>query len=286
MAGWVFIFLCAASSILIAHFFKVTEYRKLNTTRVLTVNYLIATIFAAVLAVREGVSVPQMNDITIAVIFAAAIGFVFIANFFIYSKSVHLNGVGITVAAMRVSLLVPVFISILWYQEVLSTPQWLGILIVFGALFLLLPNKRKLIKEPFSAGWLLVVLFIGTGVGDASLMVYETELSSVFSKEIFMGIVFFSAFLIGLTVLILKKNYAIKKEEWIMGAAIGVPNLLTSIFLILALEQLSGAIVYSSVNILTVLGATFVGVFRWKDHFTKLQWAGIGAAVVAILLLL
>lgn len=286
MTGWIFILLCAASSILIAHFFKVTEHKKLNTTRVLTVNYLIATIFAAVLAVREGVSVPLMSEITIPLFFAVIVGFVFIANFFIYSKSVHLNGVGISVAAMRVSLLVPVFISILWYQEVLSSPQWLGIMIVFGALFLLLPNKRKLIKEPFSAGWLLVVLFIGTGIGDASLMVYETELSSVFPKEIFMGIVFFSAFVIGLTVLIVKKNYTIKKEEWIMGAAIGVPNLLTSIFLILALEQLSGAIVYSSVNIITVLGATFVGVFRWKDRFTKLQWAGIGAAVVAILLLI
>ncbi|TVR17905.1 MAG: DMT family transporter [Balneolaceae bacterium] len=287
MAGWFFILLCAATSTLIAHFFKITEHKKLNTTRVLTVNYLIATFFAVLLAIREGITtLPEFSGFSIPLLFATAVGFVFIANFFIYSKSVHLNGVGISVAAMRVSLLVPVFTSILWYQEVLSTLQWVGILIVFGALFLLLPNKRKLIREPLSAGWLLVILFVGTGIGDASLMVYEEEFSAEIPKEIFMGAVFFSAFLIGSFVLLIRRNYSIKKEEWVMGAAIGIPNLLTSIFLILALEQLTGAIVYSSVNILTVLGATCVGVFRWGDIFTKAQWTGIALALAAILLLL
>lgn len=286
MAGWGFIILCASTSVLLAHLFKITEYKKLNTTRVLTVNYFIATLFAAILAIREGVTFPEISELSVPFIFAMAVGFVFIANFFIYSKSVHLNGVGISVAAMRVSLLVPVFTAILWYQEVLSTLQWIGIIIVFGALFLLLPNKRKLIKEPLSAGWLLVILFIGTGIGDASLMVYEEEFSVEIPKELFMGAVFFAAFLIGSSVLVIRKKTSFNKQEWLMGAAIGIPNLLTSIFLILALEQLSGAIVYSSVNVLTVLGATFLGVFRWGDQFTKAQWTGIFLALAAILLLL
>ncbi len=286
MAGWGFIILCASTSVLLAHLFKITEYKKLNTTRVLTVNYFIATLFAAILAIREGVTFPEISELSVPFIFAMAVGFVFIANFFIYSKSVHLNGVGISVAAMRVSLLVPVFTAILWYQEVLSTLQWIGIIIVFGALFLLLPNKRKLIKEPLSAGWLLVILFIGTGIGDASLMVYEEEFSVEIPKELFMGAVFFAAFLIGSSVLVIRKKTSFNKQEWLMGAAIGIPNLLTSIFLIRALEQLSGAIVYSSVNVLTVLGATFLGVFRWGDQFTKAQWTGIFLALAAILLLL
>lgn len=287
MTGWLFILLCAGTSILIAHLFKITEYKKLNTTRVLTVNYLIATFVAVILAFKsDTLTIPQVSELSVPIFFAAAVGFVFIANFFVYSKSVHLNGVGISVAAMRISLLVPVFTSILWYKEILTALQWGGIVIVFATLFLLLPNKRKLLREPFSAGWLLVILFVGTGIGDSSLMVYEEEFSAQISKELFMGGVFFSAFLIGSLMLIIRRNFAFKKEEWIMGTAIGIPNLLTSIFLILALEQLSGAIVYSSVNVLTVLGATCLGVFRWGDQFTKAQWTGIALALLAILLLI
>lgn len=287
MAGWLFIILCAVSSVLIAHFFKVSEQKKLNTTRVLTVNYFIAMTAAALLAVRDGVSFMQfLPETGLPLIFAAGIGVVFIFNYFIYSKSVHLNGVGISVAAMRISLLIPVFTSVLWYKEILTTLQWGGIVLVFITLFLLLPKKKKLLKEPFSAGWLLVVLFAGSGIGDSSLMVYEEEFSDSITKEIFMGWVFFAAFLIGCTVISIRRNWHIKKEELVMGAAIGIPNLLAAIFLIAALGHLSGAVVYSSVNVLTVLGATCVGIYRWADVFTKTQWAGIFFALTAILLLI
>lgn len=285
MTGWLFIGLSAVCSVAIAHFLKSAEFKKLNTIRVLTVNYFTAAAVAFLTPVSDADFDPGLLEVWPAVALAAGVGVIFIANFFIYSKSVNYNGVGVSVAAMRISLLIPVLLSTIWYLERLSVRQWIGIIAVFAALFLLLPNKRKMIREPLSAAWLLVLLFIGTGLGDGSLKIFEMDFSSMLSKEQFMGIVFLIAMLVGLVFLFARGNYRFNRAEIGLGIAVGIPNLYSAIFLIEALERMNGAIVYSSVNILTVLGATFLGMIRWGDSLTSVQWTGIVITLISIILL-
>jgi multidrug transporter EmrE-like cation transporter len=178
-----------------------------------------------------------------------------------------------------------VLLSTLWYLEFLGTRQWLGVATVFVALFLLLPNKRKMLREPLSAAWLLVLLFLGTGIGDASLKVFEVDFSSLITKEQFMGAVFICSTIVGFIVIVVSGNFNFTKQEILMGSIIGIPNLYSAIFLIEALERMNGAIVYSTVNILTVLGATILGMVRWGDKLTNIQWAGIVVTIISILLL-
>lgn len=285
MAGWIYIILCVLSSILIAHFFKVTEQQKLSTLRVITVNYLIAFPTAFLMYARQERTHTFSSDLIFPMILAVFVGIIFIYNFFVYSKSVDQNGLGISVAAMRVSLIIPVLLSTFWYLELLTWIQWIGLILVFVVLYLLLPNKESLFDRNTSSGWMLPVLFIMTGIGDASLKVYEREFSELFSKGEFMGIVFFTAFLIGIATVIVKRKWNFTKKEFLIGACVGIPNLLAATFLIEALERMNGAIVFSAVNVLTVLGGTLVGVVFWKDRFTKLQWTGILLTIISILLL-
>lgn len=286
ITGWIYIILCAASSVLIAHFLKVVENRNLSTVRVLTINYLVATVIAFSTSGFSEAARLDIGEGIFAISLATVVGVIFIANFFIYSKSVFHNGVGISVAAMRISLIIPVLLSTVWYLEFLSAKQWIGVTLVFITLFLLLPNKRKMLREPFSVSWLLVLLFIGTGLGDGSLKIYEQEFSSLLNKEQFMGFVFLTAFIVGLIVVALRRSWNFKKREWLMGIAVGVPNLYTAIFLIEALERMNGAIVYSSVNVLTVLGGTLLGIMKWGDKLTRIQWTGIVLTLITILLLI
>lgn len=284
MTGWLYVILCAGSSVLIAHFLKGAESRELDTIRVLTVNYLTAALLAFIVTGTQEVVQLDWREGGYALGLGFGVGIIFIVNFFIYSKSVHFNGVGISVAAMRISLIVPVLLSTVWYLELLTFRQWAGVALVFVTLFLLLPNKRKMLREPFSAAWLLVLLFIGTGIADASLKVYEVEFSALLGKEHFMGIVFLTAFLVGLLLSLVQRNGNFQSMEIVLGIAIGIPNLYAAIFLIEALERMNGAVVYSSVNVLTVLGGTILGIFRWGDLLTKIQWAGIILTLITILL--
>lgn len=286
MTGWIFIILSSACSVLIAHFLKVTEFKKLSTVKVLTVNYVIASAVAFLTPVGGAEFDFNLVSALPAIVFAVIVGFIFIANFFIYSKSVSNNGVGISVSAMRMSLMIPVLLSTIWYMEMMSVSQWVGFFTVIIALFLLLPNKRRMLQEPKSAAWLLILLFLGTGIGDGSLKIFEADFSSYLSKEQFMGTVFLSATVVGFVAVIIKRDLKFSIQEVGMGILVGIPNLYSAIFLIKALELLNGAVVYSVVNILTVLGATVLGLIRWGDIVTPAQWAGILATLLSILLLM
>lgn len=285
MTGWIFILLSAFSSLLIAHFLKISENRGLDTVRVLTVNYFTASFSALLFADKSGFS-DAGTGVFPAFLLAILVGIIFILNFFIYSKSVFLNGIGISVAMMRISLIVPVLVSILFFGEFLSYPQFAGVLLVFIILYLLIPGKKGLQNEPLKAGGYLLLLFVGTGIGDTSLKVFEIHFIHLVSKELFMGLVFLTAFCCGLTTLIWKRKLKFRKTELIIGVMIGIPNLLTSLFLISALEMMNGAVVFSAVNLITVAGGTVLGVLYWRDRFLSSQWLGIFLAMIAILLLL
>jgi drug/metabolite transporter (DMT)-like permease len=286
MAGWALVVLSSFCSVMIAHLLKVTEYKKLSTVKVLTVNYVVASLVAFFSPVGSAEFVFNLQDATPALVLAIFVGFIFIANFFIYSKSVSKNGVGISVAAMRMSLLIPVLLSTFWYMELMTSMQWIGFATVIVALFLLLPNKRRMLREPKSAAWLLVLLFLGTGLGDGSLKIFEVDFSSYLTKEQFMGTVFLSATVIGFIAVSIQKDFKFTLREIGMGILVGIPNLYSAIFLIQALEVMNGAVVYSVVNTLTVLGATVLGMIRWGDLVTPAQWAGIIATILSILLLM
>jgi drug/metabolite transporter (DMT)-like permease len=216
------------------------------------------------------------------------IGGLFIGNFFIYSKSVDVNGVGVSVAAMRLSLLLPVLISVLGYRETLSVGGWIGVGLVFGALYLLMPkhSKQQLSAGGISTGFLLLFLFLGTGLADSSLKIFEEEWSAGLTELEFMAMVFFSAFIIGLIVMIITGSNIINKKELRLGLLLGLPNLYSSIFLLYALQEMNGAIAFTAVNLLNVAGGTLLGKWRWEDSVTHLQWAGLVLALIAISLLI
>lgn len=287
MTAWFFILLSSGCSVLVAHLLKLIEFRKLNTLRVLTVNYLVASGVAFLTSPRPFNQFSDETGMALPVIILSGlVGIFFITTYFIYSKSVFHNGVGISVAAMRISLLIPVLLSTIWYQEYLSTRQWAGIILIFFTLYLLIPDKKKLLNYPLQAGWLLLLLFILTGIGDASLKIYEEDYAHFLSKQQFMGYIYTASFLTGSIVVLARRRGFFTPQEIFLGIVIGIPNLYSAIFLIEALSLISGGIVYTVANILTVVGATILGIWRWRDTLSRTQWGGLLLAVAAILLLI
>lgn len=283
--GYLFILLSALCSLLIAHLLKVSEVKKLRTLNTLTVNYLVAGVVAAVWGFYQSESSIYVYEF-LFYLFCIVVGVVFIGNFIVYSKSVHANGVGVTVTAMRLSLLVPVLLSVYIYNEYLDVLEIGGVVLVFTALILLVPKKSTTKLGRMHAGWLLLVIFILSGFADASLKIYQEEFSLQINESLFMSLIFAGAFMVGATASIFRSGPLITKEELKLGSLIGIPNLYSSIFLIFALAEISGSIAYPLVNMLMVAGGTALGVFRWGDSISKSQWIGLGMALIAIIILL
>lgn len=218
-------------------------------------------------------------------LFAGLIGFIFIANFFIFSKSTHRNGVGVSVAAMRLSMVVPILVSILIFSETMTVCRSLGIVLVLIALGLLIASRRDIKPGMVNNHWLLIGIFVFTGITDASFKVFEQRGLSDGTEAQFMSIVFFSSLVFGL-IGSARRTFEIKIEEVKMGVLIGLPNLFTTIFLIKALTHADGIIVYPAVNILIIIGGALIGKFYWDDKISPMEASGMGLAILAILLLL
>lgn len=283
---YLYIFLSAACSVLIAHLLKVTEVKPIRTLPTLTVNYFFAGGFALVLGLRTTPDLSVVYSDPWILLFCLLVGVLFIGNFLMYSKSVDANGVGVTIAAMRVSLLVPVLLSLYLYRESITVATVCGIVLVIGALLLLVPKKKKIKVAGMNAGWLLLLIFFVAGFADASLKVYEEDFSLQFNELIFMSLVFGSAFLIGACAIAVRKSRMITPKEVAMGCLIGIPNLYSSVFLIYALTDIDGAIAYPMVNALNVAAGTALGYYFWNDEISGWQWLGLGIAIIAIILLL
>lgn len=282
--AYLYILLSAVCSVMIAHLLKLTESNRLRTLNTLTVNYLSAFLISFYVGWQQtesGISFPSIG----LLYFTGVVGVFFITNFLLYSKSAHINGVGVTIAAMRISLLVPILVSVYLYGEILGWIEICGILLAFFALLLLVPTQKGLRFGRIKASWLLIFIFIIAGFADTSLKIYEEEFRIQINELLFMSMVFGWAFLIGLVFSIRRKGTLVTIKEAGLGALLGIPNLYSSIFLIWALGSVDGSIAYPTVNIFVVVGGTLLGLFYWKDHVSAKQWVGLLLALIAIIIL-
>ncbi len=280
--GYLYLILSVSCSLIIVHLLKVVRHKNARMLPVLTVNYMVATVVASF----SGFEHLSAEDIPVwLVLLTVAAGALFIINFLVYGNSVNINGVGVSVTAMRLSLIIPVLTSIIGYREAINIPIILGLIGVFTALYLL--SRKDHTRKPKE--WhpmLLIMLFLGTGFSDAALKIFRENGAVFINQNIFMAGIFGIAFLIGLSGILIKNEYRLQSKEIGLGIMIGVPNLYSSIFMIMALKYIEGAVAFSMVNILIVTGGTILGYAYWHDKLSKNQTIGILVGIIAITLMI
>jgi drug/metabolite transporter (DMT)-like permease len=284
MMALLYIGLSVGCSLSIAHILKKVRAGDTRVLNVLSVNYLVATLISVF---TNPTTIPTLtHDFGWILFFGFITGGFFIANFFVYSASLHRSGMGISIAAMRLSLVVPIALSVFIYGEFLGGIRVMAILLIFLTIGLILPIRHQNKNERRKNIIYPLLLFLFSGFTDSMLKVYEQEFSGILSEQLFLSIIFLSAFIISLVVLAIRKELRFTKKELIFGILVGIVNLYSSFFLLLALKLWNGAIVFSLTNILNVVLGTMIGLVIWKDHLTTRQWIGILLALLAIVLLI
>lgn len=282
--GFFYIALSVACSLAIAHFLKLSKDKSLRLTPVLIINYLIASIISFAISGNELIQSDSIAPIVL--IFSFVLGAIFIANLFVYSTSLDRIGMGISIAAMRMSLVIPIGISLFVYDEAIESLKYVGILLVFLALYLMIPKTDSSKKIAIKSSIFPLLLFLMTGFADTSLKIFERELSSNLPEYGFLGLIFSSSFIIGSVYLLIKKDFSFSKKEVFYGILVGIANLYSSFFLLLALQEMKGALVFSITNISNVVLGAVIGFLVWKDELTILQKVGILLATFSIILLI
>ncbi|MGM0607972.1 MAG: hypothetical protein ACQESP_06110 [Candidatus Muiribacteriota bacterium] len=266
----VYLVLAILASVAIANILKFSL--KKNITDIFWGNYLVAFLFSYYMAYQAGGFVFGWPEL----ICGAFTGILFIFNFFIYNKNIDINGLSLSVGIMRISLVVPVVFSVIFFRELISFMNITGILIILYA-FYIISGKKPAHNKLF-----LIFLFLMTGMADFSLKFYETAYGA--DMNTFLFFLFFTAFIINSAMLIKQKRVPLFSNV-LTGFMVGIPNQLTSLFFLMGLKEVPAVISYPFFGSGVVLVSVLCDKIFWKAKFTLRQKIGYALIVLGIILL-
>jgi len=284
----IYLLLSILSSSVIFITFKVTERFKTNLIKLITVNYLIAAILGFSFN-RHPISI--LNIFTSEWLpYALLIGFSFILMFFLIGYSTRLSGVAVTTIAGKLSMVIPILFSILYFSEKTTVLKIAGLLL--ATIAVLLTSYRPIDKaKNIKLIVIPVAIFVGSGITDSVVKYAQTYHVPNSLSLLFPAVVFLTALILGLVFILIKpksvsKNISI--AELIGGTILGVANFGSLYFFILALNnsKLDSSVVFGLNNICIVLFSILIGMVMFKEKFSKVNFAGVLMAVIAILILM
>lgn len=300
----IYLFLATLCSASIALIFKYTEGSGTNRYAVTTTNYFVAFSTSLLMIIFKGLldtlsfdpgfwsrllktlssdaGVLSKADSTLwALIIGSIAGAFFFLSFIYYQKSVRENGAGLSGTFAKLGILIPMIFSILLWRELPTALQWIGILLALISIVIV--NLSKKTRQMFEINLTLLMLFSFGGIAEFSNKIFQKYALNAY-KDVFLFAVFFVAFLISLTYTRLKKS-PVTKRDLILGLAVGIPNLFSSYFLILALDTITTSVafpIYSAGSIVLInLGSLLI----YKEHIQNKNKIAIALTLVALVLI-
>lgn len=284
----IYLLLSILSSSVIYITFKITERFKTNLVKLITVNYLVAAILGFSFN-RYPISVSGIIT-SHWFLCALLVGLSFILMFFMIGYSVRISGVAVTTIAGKMSMVIPVLFSILYFSEKTPPLKIAGLILATVSVFLTVyrPISKKKNLWPVL---LPLTIFLGSGVTDSIVKYVQTYFVPNNMSLLFSAMVFLIALAIGLIYIILKRKtitQSITIAELTGGTVLGIANFGSLYYFIMALNnsKLDSSVLFGLNNICIVLFSILVGSFVFKEKLSKLNFAGVIMAITAILILM
>lgn len=271
-----YLLLAIGSSALVSILMRLSGKKTTSDIGLLAVNYLMCTVLSLLFAGK--LELGPLLHITAAM--GAVNGIFYLAGFLLLQWNVKRNGVVLSATFMKLGLLVAMVISVCFFREVPTLIQTLGFLLAVSAIVMI--NYQK---DGSSAGakWGLVVMLLCGGMADGMSKIFE-ELGPAGFGDSFLFFTFLTALGLCLAVMLLKGERP-GKWELLYGLLIGIPNFFSSKFLLRCLADIPAVIAYPVYSVGGILLVTTVGVLAFRERLRKLQWAGMGLILVALVLL-
>ncbi len=207
-------------------------------------------------------------------------GIFFFVAFMYYQKSVRENGVSLSGAFGKLGVIVPMTLGMVLWKEIPLALQWVGISLAIASIVL--------VNNPFKASTdriklSLVLLFLFNGLAEFTNKLFQNYTVTGY-KNIFLLSVFSSAFFISF-IFYKKRNIKIKIEEVFTGLAVGLPNLFSSFFLIMALEGMKSSVVFPVFSAGSVVMISIGGFFIFREKLKRKDLVSLFMIIIALILI-
>ncbi len=221
--------------------------------------------------------------------YAIIMGIAFISVFNLIGYCTKTIGITATTISNKLSLIIPVIISIIAYNETSTTLRIIGILLAIPAVYF---SSKKTEKAEKQNSWkLIALLFLLSGLLDSFVKFVETTfLNNTEDQAYFTIYVFSTAAIIGMGILIqnlIRKKTKFAFKNIVAGCILGIPNYFSIYFFIKLLNShiMNSSAIIPIANIGVVVCAAIAALFLFKERMNKVNTIGLLLGIAAILLI-
>ncbi|WP_413228408.1 SMR family transporter [Clostridium sp. CS001] len=210
-------------------------------------------------------------------------GVFFFLSFVYYQKSVRENGAALSGTFGKLGILVPMIFSVVIWREIPGLMQWIGIFMaLFSILFVNLSSKKDTVNNR-SITLTLILLFIFGGMAEFQNKLFQQYALTAY-KDVFLFFTFVIAFFLSLY-FVIKSKQKIMKKDLLIGFLVGIPNLFSSYFLIMALNSISTSIAFPIYSAGSIIFISLGEVILYKEKLSKKNQFAILVVILALTLI-
>lgn len=286
--------------------FKFSELRNMQRYVITTANYISASTIGFILIIKNRLYVVDdplsltvfLDELSVvilepmvklshesSVLWAITIGLVagvfYLLSFIYYQKSIAENGIALSAMSSRLGVLIPMTFSIVLWNELPDRYQFLGIMLAISSIVLVNIKTANSHSNGLKISW--VILFATAGCAHFCNKLFQKYALPEY-KMIFLFFVFFTALLLSFRWLHIKKQKA-RMNDVNLGIFIGVFNLMTNYFLIMALSRLKASIVFPITSAGIIITMTIGGCIMFGEKLKPKNLAAILMTLAAIVLI-
>lgn len=278
----IYLLLSVALSASLFLFFKWFDLKNIATLPAISGNYIACIITGLIM--NQGVNFEHLN--TNIIVASLLLGILFFAIFYAMAYSSSKIGVGISSAAAKLSLMIPVTFGALVLHESFGLLRIFALFLSIPAVVLMTYTKG----EKWSLKTLLIplIIFIGSGIIDTSLNILQKNLNGTSPSSVI--ILIFSMALASSIVFSIFTNVNLTREYKSLshGIILGIPNYFSVHFMMLALGSgfLSSGQFYLVNNSLVMLLSFLLAWMFFSEKINFYKMLGIVISIISIYLIL
>ncbi|MBL7951550.1 MAG: hypothetical protein JNM62_07510 [Flavobacteriales bacterium] len=263
--------------------FRLFERYDVPLLPAITVNY------ATSVACGFLIAPPDLSrDLTTLGPAAMLLGALFVLIFTLSGLSAQRAGSARTTIAGRMSLVLTIAGTVIIFHERIGGTTLLGIGLALVGLVL---SSMTDVEQGARRSWALPLsIFLCSGAADISITVIQRTLTTTENSSSFPTLCFAASTCVSIVLLLIRREHRALRylRTWLGGAALGVLNYASLLFLVQALEagEYPATEIFPMMNILAILFATTIGITFFRERLSVRQWSGIALCISSLVLIM
>ena len=256
------------------------QRRNGDTTAIGTVNYVVAAL--CFIPFLEPLTRPDISGRTLLI--GAVGGLLYPTAYFLLPPVLRAKGVAVASAAMRVSVIIPMLLALLLWQEVPTALQGTGAVLALAALPMLAAGRQadQSSRKNGSATLALMLLFIVNGGCAAVNKVYHV-VGRAAERPAYLMILFGVAAVYTFTGWVATSR-RLSLADTLVGVVLGLVNASANFALLAALDAYSAVVVFPVTAAGGLVFAVVFAAVAWKEWPTRWGQAGVALALAAVVM--